>query len=92
MERLRRTDEQMEREMNASDQRFKEVRADLGDLRGELRALRTDMRADMQGLRTDMRADMHELRAEMITMHRHFDLILTGFAVGLLGLIGATQL
>jgi hypothetical protein len=81
MERARWTDDQIEREMSAIDRRFKEVRADLADLRGEVRAFRTDMRADM-----------HELRAEMITMHRHFDLILTGFAVGLLGLIGATQL
>jgi hypothetical protein len=85
MERLRRTDAQIEREMNAIDQRFNETRGDIADLRGEVRALRADMRSDMQGLRTEMRSDMQglrtemsagmqELRAEMITMHRHFDL------------------
>ncbi|MEA2406876.1 MAG: hypothetical protein QOE69_995 [Thermoleophilaceae bacterium] len=81
MERARWTDDQIEREMSAIDQRSKEVSADLADLRGEVRAFRTDMRAEM-----------HELRAEIIAMRRHFDLILTGFAVGLVGLIGASQL
>jgi hypothetical protein len=47
---------------------------------------------ELRTLRAETRAGFAELRGEMVAFHRQVMLIVAGFAVGLLGLLGAGQL
>ena len=51
--------------------------------------LRGEMRTGFAELRSEMSAGFAELRAEIVAVQRQLILILTAFAVGLLGLLGA---
>jgi hypothetical protein len=51
----------------------------------ELHALRDDMRAGF----ADLRGEIAEVRRELSAFQRHVNLIVAGFAVGLLGLLSA---
>jgi hypothetical protein len=44
---------------------------------------------ELHELRLEMRAGFSELRGEIVALHRQTTVIASGFAVGLLGLLGA---
>jgi hypothetical protein len=54
----------------------------------ELRILREEMRAGFAALR----AEIGGVRSDLAAFQRHVTLIVAGFGVGLLGLLGAQQL
>ena len=50
------------------------VKAEVGDLRGEMHTLRDELRGEVHGIRDELRGEMHgirdELHADMASMHR----------------------
>lgn len=104
MERTKWTDDLLDQRIAAMDEKFDrqfdelrtlraEMRSGFSELRAEMHAGFSELRAEMQGGSSELRAEMHagfsELRAEIVALHRQQSFILTGFAVGLLGLLGA---
>ena len=89
MERAKWTDEALDQRMAAMDEKFDRVFEELRMLRGEMRTGFSDLRGEMNGLRGEMNAGFSELRAEIVALHRQQTVILSGFVVGLLGLLGA---
>jgi hypothetical protein len=84
MERAKWTDDLIDERMAAKDEQFDRQFA-------ELRMLREELRTGFAELRSEMRGGFAELRAEIVAVQRQLILILTAFAVGLLGLLGAQQ-
>jgi hypothetical protein len=62
------------------DRLFSEIRA----LRGEINRSFVELHAELVSLRRDVHADH-------VALQRHVTLIVAGFAVALLGLLGAAQ-
>jgi hypothetical protein len=82
MERAKWTDDLIDERMAAIDEKFDRQFE-------ELRMLREEMRTGFAELRSEMRGGFAELRVEIVAVQRQLILILTAFAVGLLGLLGA---
>ena len=66
--------------MTAIDDRFER-------LFDEMREQRHEMRAGF----AEIRADLAEMRSDLSAVQRQMTLIVGGFAIGLLGLLGAAQ-
>jgi hypothetical protein len=92
MERVRWTDERLDRQMSDIDKRFErlfdELRADRQAWQAESRALR----ADMQGLRAEMQAGFLHLQGELHVLQRQAVTVLAALSAALLGVVGAGQL
>jgi hypothetical protein len=100
MERTKWTDDLLDQRIAAMDEKSDRQFDELRTLRAEMQAMRAEMHARFSELRAEMhagfselRAEMHagfsELRAQIVALHRQQSFILTGSAVGLLGLLGA---
>jgi hypothetical protein len=80
MERLKWTDSLIDERMATMDK-------SLDRLSEEIHALRDEMRSGFASLRDEVA----EVRRDVFTAQRQMTLIMAGFAVGLLGLLGAGQ-
>jgi hypothetical protein len=92
MERIKWTDDLLDQRMAAMDEKFDRVFEELRMLRGEMNGLRREMNGGFSELRAEMNAGFSELRAQIVALHRQQTVILSGFVVGLLGLLGAQLL
>jgi Skp family chaperone for outer membrane proteins len=54
----------IERGINASEEKIKELKAEFQGLKAEFQGLKTELKAEFQGLKTDVKADVSELKAE----------------------------
>jgi hypothetical protein len=95
-QRMATMDEKFDRQFEETRLFRQEMRAGFSELRAEMNGLRVEMnegfaqlRAEMNGLRGEMNGGFSELRAEIVALHRQQTLILSGFVVGLLGLLGS---
>lgn len=84
MERLRWTDDLIDERMATIDDKSDR-------LFSEMHALRTEMRAGFADLRAELVSLRREVHADHVALQRHVNLIVAGFAVALLGLLGAGQ-
>ncbi len=82
MERLKWTDDLIDERMATIDDKFDRLFSEIHALRNEMNAGFAELRAEMVSLRRDVHADH-------VALHRHVNLIVAGFAVALLGLLGA---
>ena len=78
MERLRWTDDLIDVRMATIDDKFDRRFSEMHELRDEMRA----------GF-AELRGDIADVRRELSAFQRHVNLIVAGFALGLLGLLGA---
>jgi hypothetical protein len=83
-----------------------EIRSDVGAMRGEIRseigAVRGEIRSEIGGVRGEIdsvrgeidsvRGELASVRSDLAAFQRHVTLIVAGFGVGLLGILGAGQL
>jgi len=73
--------------MAAMDERFELLFTEARALRPEMNAGFLQVRGEIAAVRSEIAA----VRAELVASQRHANLILAGFAVGLLGLLSAGQ-
>jgi hypothetical protein len=88
MERLRWIDERIDERMDAIDGRFDRHFEEIGVLREEMRAGFATLQAEIGGVR----AEIASVRSDLAAFQRQVTLIVAGFGVGLLGVLGAGQL
>ncbi len=84
MERLKWTDDLIDERMASIDDRFDRLFDEIHALRDEMNAGFAELRAEMLSLRRDVHADH-------VALQRHVNLIVAGFAIALLGLLGASR-
>ena len=99
MERARWTDDRLDKQMALIDAKFdrgldemralrEEMRVGFASLRGELGIVRGEL-VTVRGDITGMRGDISELRGDVMALQRQMTQIFAGFAIALLGAIGA---
>ena len=74
------------------DERMATIDDKLDRLFSEIRASCAQMRAGLAGLRAEMVSLRRDVHADQVALYRRVNLMLAGFAVALLGLLGAGQL
>jgi hypothetical protein len=96
MERARWTDERLDERMAVIDERFErgfeEMRALRVEMREEMRALRAEMHAGFAQVQTQfgqVHTEFAQMRADMSALQRQMMHIFAGFAITLLGIVGA---
>jgi hypothetical protein len=76
-----------------TEENFKDVRREVGELRGETRNTRTELRGEIQDVKTELKGDIRELRVEMnecfAGLERRFDILFGALATGFVGAVVA---
>ena len=72
-----------------TDERLDEKMKAIGATFDELRAGRIELRQEMAEMRAEMRAGFSELREQIAGLQRQLNRIVAGFALALLGIVGA---
>ena len=95
MERLRWPDERLDERMAAIDKGFDRQFEELRVLREDMRAGFAALRVEIECVRAEVvgvRAEVASVRSDLAAFQRQVTLVVAGFGVGLLGLLGAGQL
>ena len=89
MERVKWTDALIDQRVAAMDEKFELLFAETRAQREAMRADFAELRAEMRAGFAELRGEIHDVRRDLGAFQRQMMFVVAGFAVGLLGLLGA---